>query len=392
METQEILLLAIVVILAAAAVYIAMTEKAPEIVPEPGQDATAAESLLVRGVGFGQGMGDYVQSYSETMDGYVTSYRITRNGEEGLVEIENQLSSKKLFFLANDTVLCISYPDDEVCSSVKDNDEVKNYVRSIEVKFLNDSIIRRNVQDITYLMEKGYAKIDAKLEDTAVDGKTCTRIDYTIDYSNVTVSEAARFGVGATTPKIFDWSMCISNQTGRLIEKRFNYTYDDMEHEYLYILHSFTDQSTPIEAPDNVTPGAVSKLRSEREQQKNLAECYTTKRGEDFEKCVTSLAYKQKRTDLCELSGGRRDLCLVALVPVTKDTAICEMINDPAFRDDCQIELAGAYKDSTYCDSVVESSKKEFCLEVSQPPEEETAVNESNVDISDFMEEIDKGE
>ena len=403
MGFQQNVMILIVVVLVALALYFALSTEAPE--PPPVTDnATEAESLLMKGIEFGKGHDNYVFSYAKIADGYETTYKVTQNEQEGIVEVQNPLSSKRIYFLSNDTILCIRYPDEETCSSVKDDSRLENYLESLKVEFFSDSRIEKNKRDMEYLVAHGYASLEPEIKSKTVGTHGCDEISYTLDYSNITLSEAARFGIGADAPRVFERSMCVDNKTGYRWEETMNYTLLSLSHTYIFRLLSFESGSVgTITPPENLTEGAVDVLFEERKQLIEFAECFTTKEGEERERCIATMALQLRRTDLCELAGGRKDRCLVSLVPLLKDEAICTAITDPSYKDDCYIELAGAYKDSSYCDNIQDASKIAFCMEAATPPAEEPIpeelpednetmndTNESGVDILDFMEYIDQ--
>jgi len=398
METHEMILAAAVVLLAGAALYLALTEKAPEVpdvIPD-GPDTSAAEALLMKGLAFGKGATDYVYAYSEVSDGYENDWRIQRSGSQGVVHLDNPLSGKDVYFLDEDRVLCMEYgSEDRVCTSVANDSDMQNYVRSMEVKFFNDTVIQGNINDVVFLLDKGYLTLDPQIAPDSVDGRSCGRIHYTIDFSSITVSEAARFGIGASSPKIFDWTMCIDEGSGEMVERSFSYDYQGMMHETTYTLSEYSLGPSEIAAPENLTQGAVQTLSREKQQQIKLVGCFTGKEGQERDKCVSDIAISLRRKDLCLLADSRADQCLVSLVPVTEDEGICQMVEDPSYKQDCHIELAGAFKDASWCDEVADSEKKAYCLEVAMPPSgNETVSTEeggSTVDIGKLLEAIDKG-
>ncbi|MBD3210940.1 hypothetical protein GF318_06195 [Candidatus Micrarchaeota archaeon] len=392
MDYQEKTILLVVLLLSALAVYFVFTAETPEI-PEQEEDVSEAEALLLKGVSFGKGHDNYIYAYTETADGYVTEYGLTSNGDRQLVEVRNLLSNKKAYYLENDTVLCIEYPPgEEVCSSVKGKSRVENYMRSLEVKLLNDTLIENGVRNTQYLLDQGYIRLSPNITNRS----NCREISYQIDYTDASVGDAARFGIGINTPKIFNVTMCVNNRSGYMHERSVTYEQEGTVHYKNTSLVSFSSMSSAIEAPQNLSTGAITALEKEREQQVRLVGCFTTKEGEERDKCIATIALDLERKDLCEYAGDRRGRCLVSIVPLTLDEGICPTIQDQSFRDDCYTELAGAYQDSSYCEQVQDPEKKDFCTEIAVPEEEEeepdTNQNESGneSDILDFMEYVDQ--
>ncbi len=384
MEFQNIVLL-ITILLVAVAVYFTLTLEEPQV-EEPivdEVDTSSVMGLLFKGLEFGSNQEDYVYKYSESSNGYKLTYTLTKSGNQTLVEIENPLVTKEVYFLENDTILCTDYLGEEVCSSVHNEDELDNYLESFRVKFFDDERISKDKANMQFLLNKGYVILDPEIKENS----KCSQISYVIDFSNITLGEAAQFSMGSNSPKLFDYSMCINNNTGYVHQKTFNYSVGEMMHDYAFELISFQSSAPEIEMTKNISEGAVLQLRHEREQTIKLAKCFTEKQGSERDKCISTLALELERDDLCPLAGERVDRCLVSIVPLTKDDTICDRVVDPNFKDDCYIELGGALKNETYCDMIVDLEKIETCKGISTPSEQEEETEtetDFEIDIEDF--------
>ena len=402
MEYQKIVLI-VISILALLVVYLALTTPKPVL---QSTNSSAAEALLLRGVASEKGETRYAYAYSEISDGYKTDYVVEKNGENGSVEVRNLLSVKKAYFLQNETILCIRYPMDknESCASVQGKADLENYMNSLSSKFLNDANIERNKNDMRYLIDNRYVIMNPVIATKTVNGKQCEEISYRIDFTNVSLSDAARFGIGSKAPKIFNWKMCIDNKTGEVQTKYFDYMLSGKVETYEYALASFRRDGINIEAPTELAEDITPILYAERGQYKNLAACYINNENEGRNNCINALAITLKRADICELTGQLKDSCLVGLVPITKDATICDRIMTPTYKDDCYIELAGAYKNESYCGKLQNASKLEFCNNVTivtppipipepVPPETNTnrTVNSTRQDfINHLINQVDK--
>ena len=377
MEYQKKLLL-ITALLVVVALYFAVTTVPPKPV-----DNSPVQNLLMKGIVFGKGQANYAYSFSEITDGYKNSYVLVKNVNESAIELDNPLSSKKAYFMNNDTILCVKYVGNETCSSIADNVDLSNYVAFLQSKFFNDQIIDRNTADMQYLLDRKYVTLNPEIITKKVSGIDCSQIKYVLDLSNLTLDEAAKFGINSNSPKVFYWSMCVDNKTGYLYERQFSYMYNNLNHTSTYTLGSMRPGTTiPITQPELV-PGVIVVLQKEREQQIRLASCFTDKQGDEQNKCVSVIALDLHRKDLCELAGPRRDRCLVSLIPVTKDETTCPMIGNQSFKDDCYIELAGAYKNSTYCGNIVNQTKITQCMGAAKPnPPASTIVDNNSTIVS----------
>lgn len=387
MEYQQKILLLVTGVLVVFALYTAVAA------PKAG-GASAAEALLMKAMAFGSDAGDYAYAYTESSDGYATGYRLTRKGNDSRIEVQNPLSSKRAFFLQNDSILCISYPTGapEVCSSVQGESDVEPYMRSLKANFITQAMVSTHSEDMRYLIGRGYVKLDPTITPRTVNGRACGGISYVLDMNGLTLEEAARFGISTDSPKTFGFSMCVDNASGVVYEKSLNYSLQGIQHVNTYSTRSYEpDGAGAITPPANVSEGAVRLLSSEREQQNKLATCFTDKRGDEREKCVAAVALDMKRKDLCELAGARRDRCLVSLVPLTRDAGICGLVTDSSYKDDCYTELAGAFKNSTWCAAIQNQSKVEFCNSVAVPKPAGNG-STSGVDINKLLNYIDKSD
>lgn len=393
MEYQQKILLLLTGILVIFAVYLAVNAQ-PAVQPEKTvPDDSEARALLMKAMAFGSGLGEYHYAFTEGVDGYEKTYVLTRKPNASLITVHNPLSAKSTYFLQNDTILCIEYPlgSEEVCTSVRGRSDADPYLRTLNATFFSDAQAAANAAVIQYQIGKGYVRLDPEIRN--VTGMNCREIRYQTDLSNLSLEDAARFGIGTGDPKVFNWTMCIDDSNGYLKLRKYSYEMGGLRHEHTYKLvwlATYGSGGAPeIAAPAETVPDkAVEALYTEMKMQNTLVACFFEKRGEERDKCVATLALDLKRKDLCELAGARRDRCLVSVVPSTKDTAICPVVQDASFRDDCYTELAGALKNSTWCANVMNQSKVEFCNRVALPKEGNAST--SQVDIDKFLQYIDK--
>ncbi len=381
MNIQEKTLLGIGIAIVLVAVYITFVQ------PQPAPaDTTYAEELLRKSVEVGKGQDEYLYYYRETSDGYIKDYKLLLKGGEKMIEIESPISVRTVYFLENDTILCVKFMNADVCSSVKDKNEsmLVNYLSSLEGKFFNDIIIESESRKITAFLEKGYLTLSPETPEKTVSGKTCNEVNYAIDYTNMTVSEASNYGVSPYGPRRFEFAICVNNKTGLAHSKYFNYTYQGIFHEWEFqLLDADWSPSEEIAPPENLTEGAYDIILEEAGWQNELRSCFD-RTEESRDKCVHDLAITLKMKGVCELAGERRDWCLVSVVALSPDETICPEITNAAYRDDCYVEIAVATKNQDYCSMVADAAKKEDCINASTVVEEvpeappELPLNETN--------------
>jgi hypothetical protein len=369
METQEKILLLVAVLLIALALY--LTLSAPVVKPVASipnaTSASGAEELLLKGLSLGNGQLEYAYAYYVVSDGYNTSYVLTKNGNDSLVVVQDPLSTKEVYFLNNDTILCMTYEGAESCASVQNETFMANYLESLRVLFFNGVVIQTNQDNLVYLINNSYAQLNPVTSTSSVNGHPCTEITYVLNYTNISVADAARFYVSANTPKVFNWSMCVDNSTGYPWEKSFNYTYDGMLQTYAVYLVSYNTTSSKISIPTNLSGDVITPLLAEMDQQVQMADCYTTKQGDALDQCLAAFALTNREPEICDSAGDLRDRCLFTLVQVTSNESICPAILSQPYKDDCYIELAGYYANNSWCSYLQNASNLAQCMNVSVP-------------------------
>ena len=331
--------------------------------PQPNAEA---EQKIIEALKMGEGVESYTYKFKERYNNFETEYEIIKSGEDLLIKLKSPLSEQQAYFLQNKTIFCINFKGNSACSQVDNITEMEDYMQKLKTLAISDEKIEREVEDFRIM--KKYIEFKGVEE-----RPECTQINYTIDFRNISFGDAARFKIGARSPKIFNWTQCIS-EDGRALYKSMEYeTYTGAKTQYEYELLSFKEGGR-IEEPQNVSAGAVGLLKDERKLIAKIRGCYS-KKGEKRADCIRDSAIMEREPLLCELAEGKRDECYVGLVPLMKEEELCRKIEDSAFKDDCYIEMAGATKDENFCNNVEDESKKEYCREVAQQEEDKPKID-----------------
>lgn len=362
MRATDKILLAIAAVLVVAALFLVFTR--PDVPTQDEEKENAARELFIKAVDIGKGQENYYYSYTEVENQFSSTYSLLKKWNQSMIEIENILSRKQIYFLEEDTILCIEYNNqEEVCSSVENETDLENYLDSIDRIFFDDQRIEDTKTNMEYFERYNYIIFDPETKENTVDGHPCVEFNYQFDFNNMSVYEASRFGIGTYTPKEFFWTMCADKTTGEIYEKSVEYTQNGVEYRNSFkLVSSEWGTSKTIVAPENLTKGAVDILIEEKTQQTNIVGCYLEQDVEDQERCLAVIALNIRNKDICGLTEERKDRCLVSIVPLTKDESICLEIEDKEFKDDCYIEMTGATGNKSYCEKIVNSSKNEFCM------------------------------
>ena len=126
MNLYEKIFVGIAIILIVAAVIVTLL---PADIQEPEEEMSELDregmKIINTSVNMGRGMEDYTYSYSEKSNGYTETYTLVKSGDEKYVETDDILSLKKVYFLEDDSILCIDYMGQGVCSSTKNNTDAR---------------------------------------------------------------------------------------------------------------------------------------------------------------------------------------------------------------------------------------------------------------------------
>lgn len=361
MKNQEILLGVILVAIIVAAAYIVFVQP-PAVPPSEGPEEL---ELLKKSAGSLSGDGDYYYSYEESQDGYTVVYTLLQKDSERRLGISNPFANKEVYFLGDDTVLCVDFAGMSVCTSVKNNTDsyFVSYLDSLNSKFLDDSGLEEEKEKLDYFYEMGYLKFKG-MNDSTVDGNPCREIEYEIDYTNISLADANKYGIAPASPKHFDFVVCIDEDTGLVYSRELTYVYEGEKWDYSFkLVDAEWNTTRTITPPAELSEGAYEALIEEKGWFGMYQQCKEDYTGEVRDNCISDIGTILKSKKVCDMAGTWRDRCLLTVVALTGDEEICPSMEDMEYRDDCYIELAYYTKDETHCASILNVSKKEICIE-----------------------------
>ncbi len=365
-------------VIALVVVFLALFAASQLMAPPPvAPDYSAqAEAIFMRGASAGENASAYTYAYTESSNGFLENYTLEYDGSISSVEVSSILSDRKLYFLKNDTVLCVDFAGASACSSVENVSGAASYVADMHDRLFNPAAIETMKADYAYMYNKSILTFSPDMQEMVLpDGRECTQIEYTIDYQNITLEDMSKLGVTAATPRIFQFVSCVGTD-GVIDQLYFNYTYQGSLYTAQQKLITADFATVPaINPPQNLSGDAFSIASDENTARDALFQCYLSQpEGEARGTCIQNIALELSDKDLCDAAGTVRDRCLVSFMPYIRDPSVCTTMSMPEFKDDCYIELAGAYKNSTWCNMVNDSTKKDYCLQIAtqSPAENET--------------------
>ena len=356
-----LIILAGVILLGAGALVI--SSKPQEVKNNTTIQKNQDFELLIKALEYGKNAGAYSIEFKENTDGYTTQYKAQRSQNSAVdqVIITNILSEKRAYFFNNTTIICVDYKEEKACDNVTGNPELRQYENFIRSKLPSKEQIGRNVVDAQFLFEAGYMKIIK-----AQNKEGCREIEYALDFSNATINDGARFGIGASSPKKFEYKICIDENTNQTKTREFNYTLpqDQSFHYFKYTLQNSTLTEPQIQIPQEVGNGGetLRLLYEEKTVQGEITKCLIKKTTQEKESCLNKKAIEMRMPLLCEIAIEKRDQCLLSTIPVLALESSCQAIANTSTKEDCYIEMSGATKNIEYCQKINSTQKKTQCV------------------------------
>ncbi|MEK6979438.1 MAG: hypothetical protein AABW86_04405 [Candidatus Micrarchaeota archaeon] len=366
-DVKNILLVVLGIIVFLAAGYAVYMYALPNLQKHggEGEDSTGnALEIYEKSLLVGQGATDYEYAYDETLDEYVMRTTLRKNGAVRQVTIETPISERNIYFAENDTVMCVEYEDEYACSSVKNTSAaLSKYLKVIGGQFFSNEKIDSAKETFEFLKGKNTITFEEVIE-TTEKGEKCSEVNFVIDYSNLTLSEAMSLNVRQGDPKRYESKLCYNEEKNEIISKEFAYNYLGKDRTSKWnLVSSDWKYDKEIIVPENLTAGkAVTLLQAASDDQNAFIACLE-KEGIEHDKCVYSMALDKENLELCEFAGGRKNICILNLAIMAKDTGICKLVTESGIKDDCYIELGGTMKNASICSSIMNSTKVAMCEE-----------------------------
>jgi hypothetical protein len=373
-------LYAVIALVAVFLALLAASQLMAAPAPAAPNYAAEAEAIYMKGAETGANASAYTYAYTEYSNGFAENYTLEYDGSISSVEVSSILSDRKLYFLENDTILCVDFAGASACSSVKNVSGAAAYVEDMRDRLFDPANIEVIEANYAYMYNKSILVFSPDIQDTVLpDGRECDQIEYTIDYQNITLADMSRLGVTAATPRLFQFVSCVG-MDGVIDQLYFNYTYQGAFYTVEQNLISADFTRVPvISPPQNLSGDAFSIASDENTARNDLFQCYLSQpEGDARGTCIQNIALELSDKDLCDAAGTVRDRCLVSFMPYIRDPSVCTEMTMPEFTDDCYIELAGAYKNSTWCSMVNDTTKRSYCLQIASQSAAENETTAAN--------------
>lgn len=361
------IVIAIVVILAIASVFVFLsrpTDNAPDSINDTFSQK--AKQLYLDSLLVGNGSSHYVYSYEEDRNGYIVKTTIMRNGNRSKVVFAVPLSKRTAYFLENSTIGCIQLKnEEEVCAFAEGPLDVSEYMNELRSLFFNDSEINKTVLDVAYLADKKLLTFKNTLSSKSHELGTCSIANFTFNYTNLPILDAARFNLGPGSPLLFNGYFCINPQTKNAQEKYFSYMFrGNPVYTYVNLLSADFTTAPEIAPPVNLSNRLFATLiEEEKIAGSDFLKCYQQS-SEERDRCIYSYSLYNKEPLSCRFAGTKSDQCFLNVAVLKNDSSICALNSLEVYKDDCYVEIVRIQKNVTLCTLIQNQTKGMLCNQI----------------------------
>jgi hypothetical protein len=356
----------IVVVLVAIGIYIAAAGLGGTTPHEGGEEGTnEVQELFFKAVERPIGAGNYIYSYNEVhSNGYHADVTASRNGNYSYATRRDVVSGRAAYFGGNETIVCIRYMSTEKCAEVNSTSQFAGYALSLQELLYSEAGTAAMEEHYLKLVQYGGMEFSPEVAEKEVGGNNCTEINYTIDYSQLTVAQLNEIGLTANDPLLlrsgqYDFTTCIGPE-GDIYYRKLHWV--DLGQEAW--MESTTTESVwgrglDIQAPTELVE--TGELYTFYQEIASVASEYLTCiAGNNTDRCIAEIAVSWKNPALCEDSGSQNDFCYINAGLGASDPSVCGNVS-AGIRDGCYLEFANLLQDAGYCERITDAALKQQC-------------------------------
>jgi eight-cysteine-cluster-containing protein len=331
-----------------------------------------ASALLLAALGKPANYQSYTYEYTDTMDGYPVTSRFVQGPGFSVYKARSTVFEKAVYFNATGRVLCITMFGNESCSEVAQSSTL-NPTFDAMARMMPGAKAASDVKTAGVLIRGGAITFSKDIPQITVNGKACSQVRYTLDYTKLTLSDIEALGMSPNDPSLsygsnYSFEYCIDNESN-ILSAALDYAFLGAPKHSQTVVESAkwgvadaSEYSFPEPVNENAT---IDFFLSAIGAEKSVLSCSanaTTKDG-----CLRQYALENELPDICLLAGAQKDKCLIILAPEALRGDLCGKIGNASMKDDCWTEIAGRKNDSSLCANVVGAAAKGNCLTIFAP-------------------------
>lgn len=299
---------------------------------------------------------DYSVTYDEKLAGGETgNITFIKEGESKYLVVGQRFSKKKIFWQANESVICeTSFEGVQKCAKVEDNETLENYTSAaLGIFFAYDN---QSKQENEELISSKAIKFVGEPVVESVAKRPCHCIVY--DYSTYRLER------------------CFDDEYG-IVMKRKEYLKSAPDMAYKFEITEFTTAPTEqIQYPAEFSTEdeVEALLDSMQAVEEEVFYCESMGAEGNYDQCIMMAAIDNDKITLCDIASNQsmKEECTLRFLLRKGEYAKCELTG--SLKNECYTNAAYATEDESYCNSIALDEDRQVCLAAISTKKEEAAV------------------
>ncbi|MEM2948498.1 MAG: hypothetical protein QXG02_03125 [Candidatus Anstonellales archaeon] len=362
MKKNELLIVLAVVLfilIAGFAVYNIVMPLVPEHKEENKTETNKNLELLLKSAEFMKGKTTYQFTVKEKSGDVEKTFFITQDNENAYIKETIMGISREVFVIPNQKILCFDFSGERYCDIANETNEML-IVDGFKKALFSDERAEKEKKRLELLEKSGGLSIHS-VEESEINGRRCTLIRYSVDYTKLSINDLEAIGLSPSDPlvsivKTQNITSCIA-ETGETLSKQFSYYYSGQ-----YIEEGFVVVDSNYETPNiPPIPNEFTNLSYLFQRHYNIFDEYLTcLQSNKKDKCILTVAVHNHIPGMCEYAENKT-ACYSGYVSFTFDPALCEKF-EPPMKDDCFYTIALSTKNQTMCGLIENRSLSQDCI------------------------------
>lgn len=315
--------------------------------------------LLLKSAEFMKGKTTYQFTTQERSGEVEKVFFVTQDGEHAYIKETIFGVSREVFVQPGQPILCFNFFGERYCDLANDTREMI-IVDGFKSVLFSDKRAESEKKKFELLEKSGGLEIHSA-ETSEVDGRECTLVNFTVNYTTLSLSDLQEIGLSPSDPAVslvsrYDTTSCIADN-GEVFSKQVSYFYNGqmIEEEFVLVDSDYENSNIPPQ-PENFTDLTPSFQR----HYDIFNQYFTCLELYEKDKCLVSTAVHYLFPEMCEYSTDK-DTCYGAYVSFTLDPAVCGRF-EGEMKDHCFFTIALGKKDESFCSSIANETLGQECI------------------------------
>lgn len=342
------------------------TQQAP-----PSQFSYNSTKIFLQSFDRGAALSEYSLAYADNDNGAKTTYRLMVNRTDSWIGVNGEFGSLEGFFRANNSsdTICLTYKDETKCAEVVENDTSREIANGLVIlKPTRDAYAAQKLET-TKSITAGAITMSSGITEEKVGPFDTQRIEYDLDYRNVTVQALTSLGLSPNDASLYTTTdqhviFWIDKASGLIVKIRATYKENSQPgyFEREYSVAQPTAPALPARPASLVSATSLVQFYSAAEQDYSDRLACGSLPAAERDACYKTLAVDRNNWEICKQinSTTEYERCMVILAQNTRNDVLCERLS--LFADECHISVAGETGDFGLCKNLVNTSLNEDCI------------------------------